>query len=123
MFIYNEVCTFLVPDKTEKEGNLLTECLLQIIFLFVRAKGLEPPRLSALDPKSSAATNYATPALRLGLQRYALFLQIQIFQIFFLKNFYSLYKIMLAQLSISLVAPILNPFFTAHSSSTGMSSV
>ena len=28
----------------------------------VRAKGLEPPRLSALDPKSSAATNYATPA-------------------------------------------------------------
>ena len=25
-------------------------------------KGLEPPRLSALDPKSSAATNYATSA-------------------------------------------------------------
>ncbi len=34
--------------------------------LFVRAKGLEPPRLSALDPKSSAATNYATPALVIG---------------------------------------------------------
>ena len=35
------------------------------IFLFsysVRVKGLEPPRLSALDPKSSAATNYATHA-------------------------------------------------------------
>ena len=31
-------------------------------WVFVRAKGLEPPRLSALDPKSSAATNYATPA-------------------------------------------------------------
>ena len=29
---------------------------------FVRAKGLEPPRREALDPKSSAATNYATPA-------------------------------------------------------------
>ncbi len=29
----------------------------------VRAKGLEPPRLTALDPKSSAATNYATCAL------------------------------------------------------------
>ena len=31
-------------------------------FGFVRVKGLEPPRLSALDPKSSAATNYATRA-------------------------------------------------------------
>ena len=28
----------------------------------VRTKGLEPPRLSTLDPKSSAATNYATCA-------------------------------------------------------------
>ncbi len=28
----------------------------------MRLKGLEPPRLSALDPKSSAATNYATAA-------------------------------------------------------------
>ena len=31
----------------------------------MRAKGLEPPRLTALDPKSSAATNYATRALLL----------------------------------------------------------
>ena len=30
--------------------------------LVVRLKGLEPPRLSSLDPKSSAATNYATAA-------------------------------------------------------------
>ena len=30
--------------------------------IIVRMKGLEPPRLSALDPKSSAATNYATSA-------------------------------------------------------------
>ena len=29
----------------------------------VRKKGLEPPRLSAPDPKSGAATNYATSAL------------------------------------------------------------
>ena len=29
---------------------------------FVRRKGLEPPRLSTLDPKSSAATNYANAA-------------------------------------------------------------
>ena len=28
----------------------------------VRVVGLEPTRLSALEPKSSAATNYATPA-------------------------------------------------------------
>jgi len=32
----------------------------------VRAKGLEPPRLSAPDPKSGAATNYAMPALRIA---------------------------------------------------------
>ena len=30
--------------------------------MFVRMKGLEPPRPKALDPKSSAATNYATSA-------------------------------------------------------------
>ncbi len=29
---------------------------------FVRMKGLEPPRLTAPDPKSGAATNYATSA-------------------------------------------------------------
>ena len=33
-----------------------------IIGFFVRLKGLEPPRLSAPDPKSGAATNYATSA-------------------------------------------------------------
>lgn len=34
----------------------------------VRTKGLEPPRLTTLDPKSSAATNYATCAN--AVQRY-----------------------------------------------------
>ncbi len=29
---------------------------------FVRAKGLEPPRLAAPDPKSGTSTNFATPA-------------------------------------------------------------
>ena len=31
----------------------------------VRVKGVEPPRLAALDPKSSASANSATPALYL----------------------------------------------------------
>ena len=30
--------------------------------ILVRMKGLEPSRLTTLDPKSSAATNYATSA-------------------------------------------------------------
>ena len=42
---------------------------------FVRRKGLEPPRLSTLDPKSSAATNYANAAsLGLRLQSYNIYL-------------------------------------------------
>ncbi len=36
--------------------------MIKPLFRCVRMKGLEPPRLSALDPKSSAATNYATCA-------------------------------------------------------------
>ncbi len=32
------------------------------LLTFVRMKGLEPPRLSAPDPKSGTATNYATSA-------------------------------------------------------------
>ena len=31
-------------------------------YLFVRMTGLEPTRLAASDPKSDAATNYATSA-------------------------------------------------------------
>ena len=34
-----------------------------MITKFVRVKGIEPPRLTALDPKSSASTNFATPAV------------------------------------------------------------
>ena len=33
----------------------------------MRKKGLEPPRLAAPDPKSGAATNYATSAVRILL--------------------------------------------------------
>jgi hypothetical protein len=32
----------------------------------VRAEGLEPPHLAALEPKSSASTNSATPAKNVG---------------------------------------------------------
>src|SRR4051812_13666590 len=35
----------------------------------VRAKGLEPPHLSILEPKSSASTNSATPARTLEVGR------------------------------------------------------
>ena len=52
---------------------------------FVRRKGLEPPRLSTLDPKSSAATNYANAAsLGLRLQSYDFYLDCaRVFTFFF----------------------------------------
>ena len=37
--------------------------ICKLILRLVRTKGLEPPRRQTLDPKSSAATNYATCAL------------------------------------------------------------
>lgn len=40
-------------------------------------KGLEPPRLTALDPKSSSATNYDTSAKN-EAQRYTNFLKYKI---------------------------------------------
>ena len=36
--------------------------VVRIDYLMVRVKGLEPPCRKALDPKSSASTNFATPA-------------------------------------------------------------
>ena len=49
--------------KMEKSNSLIIN---ELDFLSVRAKGLEPPRLTAPDPKSGAATNYATRAMLLG---------------------------------------------------------
>lgn len=42
--------------------NIIKKPQKKVFWGFVRVKGLEPPRLSTLDPKSSAATNYAIPA-------------------------------------------------------------
>ena len=54
-------------------------CNQAIAEFFVRLKGLEPPRLSAPDPKSGAATNYATAAwCALRVQRYLKVLILQI---------------------------------------------
>ena len=57
---------------------------LRIKALFVRAKGIEPIRLSAPDPKSGLSTNFNTPAdiyvlipSVKGLQRYYLFFKLQ----------------------------------------------
>ena len=44
--------------------------MLGKIFL-VRLKGLEPPRLSAPDPKSGAATNYATAAFNVRAKNFS----------------------------------------------------
>ena len=47
----------------------------------VRIKGLEPPRLSASDPKSDVATNYTISAGSSGKGKY-FFVNYQIFIIF-----------------------------------------
>ena len=49
----------------------------------MRMKGLEPPRPKTLDPKSNAATNYATCAV-FGCKGSAIILFLQIY--FFVRN-------------------------------------
>ena len=48
---------------------LLVVCLLKFIIGIVRVIGLEPTRLTAPDPKSGAAANYATPARDFPVKR------------------------------------------------------
>ena len=49
----------LCSHKAQKKDEQLS------LLVFVRTKGLEPPRLSASDPKSDVATNY-TMSARIG---------------------------------------------------------
>ena len=45
-----------ITYRNKKRGRFF------VLFKLVRAKGLEPPRLSAPDPKSGLSTNFNTPA-------------------------------------------------------------
>lgn len=65
-------------EHKKKETVLLEQSL------FVRLKGLEPPRLAAPDPKSGAATNYATAAKLSGDKDKTLFLFINVSRLFFI---------------------------------------
>jgi hypothetical protein len=64
--------------------------------MLVRVKGVEPPRLAALDPKSSVSTNSTIPAfkallLKSSLQIYSILLNRKA-QIFFLLTLLSINK-------------------------------
>ena len=51
-----------VEKGYQLSGNKKERTSFEILSFFVRMIGLEPTRLTTLDPKSSAATNYATCA-------------------------------------------------------------
>ena len=56
--------------RKRKKGCILTHLLLSIKdCMCVRVIGLEPTRLTAPDPKSGAAANYATPARDFPVKR------------------------------------------------------
>ena len=52
----------LTPSRSKKGKRKKALRMLCLFMPFVRINGLEPLRLSPLDPKSSAATNYAISA-------------------------------------------------------------
>ena len=57
------------------------------VLVLVRMKGLEPPRREALDPKSNAATNYATPAWKIRANLKVFLRKSQKVFVFFVKNY------------------------------------
>gem|GEM_PF-3292519 len=61
--VFLKVLNFMDNPRYSKYKNKKTVNLY--VDGFVRKKGLEPPRLAAPDPKSGAATNYATSAVRI----------------------------------------------------------
>ena len=63
--------------RTEKRAVLRTA------LFFVRIKGLEPPRLSASDPKSDVATNYTISA---GAYSISLFCCAKVVKLFYLHH-------------------------------------
>ena len=60
-----QCCRILMSQSNIKKPS--QQQRRRVCFL-VRVEGLEPPCLAALDPKSSASTNFATPAFENGLQ-------------------------------------------------------
>ena len=50
------------PSESDKKATSYLYIIVFMIYIVVRVKGLEPPRLSAPEPKSGASTNSATPA-------------------------------------------------------------
>src|SRR5471030_1631288 len=65
--IINLVGTAQEPTPVVRWTHILSEYVLRNSLRkrcrrLVRAEGLEPPRLSSLEPKSSASTSSATPA-------------------------------------------------------------
>ena len=53
---------FKIVKNKNTYMNIEKNYLIKRGFSKVRVKGVEPPRLAALDPKSSASTNSAIPA-------------------------------------------------------------
>src|SRR6516225_1667487 len=51
------------PDPLRARGRFFILPYANARKRLVRAEGLEPPQLSSLEPKSSASTNSATPAV------------------------------------------------------------
>ena len=48
-------------QEQSKKAKRLRSSLSVLGSSFVRVEGLEPPSLTALDPKSSVSTNFTTP--------------------------------------------------------------